>query len=70
VDWRAQLAKFTAVSLIGLALSNLILLSLESPLGLMLGHPAWGYLPAKVLATGVVLFWNYFANRAWTFKQN
>jgi putative flippase GtrA len=70
LDWRAQLAKFAAVSLIGLALSNVILLSLESPLGTMLGHPAWGYLPAKVIATGVVLFWNYFANRIWTFKQN
>jgi putative flippase GtrA len=70
MDWRAQLAKFAAVSLIGLALSNVILLSLESPLGILLGHPAWGYLPAKVIATGVVLFWNYFANRIWTFKQN
>lgn len=70
VDWRAQLAKFTTVSLIGLALSNVILLSLESQLGIMLGHPAWGYLPAKVIATAVVLFWNYFANRIWTFKQN
>jgi putative flippase GtrA len=26
-----------------------------------------GYVPAKVLATGVVLFWNFFINRFWTF---
>jgi putative flippase GtrA len=70
LDWRAQLAKFTTVSLIGLALSNAILLSLESQLGIMLGHPEWGYLPAKMIATAAVLFWNYFANRIWTFKQN
>lgn len=25
-------------------------------------------LPAKVIATGAVVFWNYFANRKWTFK--
>jgi putative flippase GtrA len=70
LDWRAQLAKFTTVSLIGLALSNAILLVFEAPLGQVLHHPEWGYLPAKVIATGAVLFWNYFANRIWTFKQN
>ena len=67
-DWRRQLAQFTVVSLVGLALNNLIVLSLEDSLGAMLGHSNWGYLPAKVIATGVVVFWNYFANRAWTFR--
>lgn len=70
LDWRAQLVKFTTVSLIGLALSNAILLIFEAPLGQMLQRPEWGYLPAKVIATGAVLFWNYFVNRIWTFKQN
>lgn len=70
LDWRAQFAKFTTVSLIGLALSNIILLMLEAPMGQLLRHSEWGYLPAKVIATGAVLFWNYFANRIWTFKQN
>jgi putative flippase GtrA len=69
-DWKKQLAQFTVVSLIGLALNNLIVLSLEGVLGTMLGQPEWGYLPAKVIATGVVVFWNYFANRLWTFKSN
>ncbi len=68
-DWKKQLAQFTVVSLIGLALNNLIVLSLEGVLGTMLGQPEWGYLPAKVIATGVVVFWNYFANRMWTFKN-
>ena len=69
-DWRKQLAQFTLVSLVGLALNNLIVLSLEGVLGNLLGQPEWGYLPAKVIATGVVVFWNYFANRTWTFKNN
>ena len=68
-DWRRQLVQFTAVSLVGLALNNLIVLSLEGIFGAMLYQPDWGYLPAKVIATGVVVFWNYFANRMWTFKK-
>jgi putative flippase GtrA len=68
-DWRRQFAQFTLISLFGLALNNLIVLSLEGVLGAALGQPAWGYLPAKVIATGVVVFWNYFANRMWTFKS-
>lgn len=68
-DWCRQLAQFTLVSLIGLTLNNLIVLSLEGILGTLLGQPQWGYLPAKVIATGVVVFWNYFANRTWTFKN-
>ncbi len=68
-NWRRQLVQFTMVSLVGLVLSNTIVLLLEGLLGNALGHPAWGYLPAKVIATGVVMFWNYFANRLWTFKE-
>jgi putative flippase GtrA len=68
-DWRRQLAGFTAVSLVGLALNSVIVLSLESVLGAMFGQPEWGYLPAKVFATGAVVFWNYFANRKWTFRK-
>ncbi len=67
-NWRKQFAQFILVSLFGLALSNTIVLSLEGGLGNILGQPEWGYLPAKVIATGVVVFWNYFANRTWTFK--
>ncbi|MFZ5909797.1 MAG: GtrA family protein [Chloroflexota bacterium] len=67
-DWRRQLAQFLLVSLIGLVLNNSIVLLFEAPLGQVLGQPEYGYLPAKVIATGVVVFWNYFANRYWTFK--
>jgi len=68
-DWRKQLAQYTLISLVGLALNDLIVLSLENVLGSMLSQPEFGYLPAKVIATGVVVFWNYFANRTWTFRK-
>ncbi|HUO53280.1 MAG TPA: GtrA family protein [Rhodoblastus sp.] len=31
---------------------------------------AWGapYLPAQVVTTGLVMFWNFTANRHWTFR--
>lgn len=66
-DWRRQLVQFTLVSLIGLAFNNIIVVSLEDLVGAALNNPEFGYLPAKALATGVVVFWNYFANRYWTF---
>jgi putative flippase GtrA len=69
-DWQRQLAQFILVSLVGLALNNAIVLWLEVPFGILLGQPDYGYLPAKVVATGVVVFWNYFANRYWTFNTN
>lgn len=62
--------QFSLVSLIGLLLNNGIVLALEGPLGKLLDAPAWGYLPAKLAATGVVVFWNYFANRYWTFRRS
>lgn len=68
--WQKQLVQFLLVSLVGLTLNNAIVLWLEAPLGQALGQPDYGYLPAKVIATGVVVFWNYFANRYWTFKVN
>jgi putative flippase GtrA len=67
-NWRRQLFRFLLVSVIGLMLNNLLILSLELPLGMLLGQPNYGYLPAKVIATGSVVFWNYYANRYWTFN--
>jgi putative flippase GtrA len=64
-----QFIKFTMVSLIGLGLNSIILLLLESPIEKMIGMDGFGYLPAKAIATIVVLFWNYLANRKWTFKS-
>lgn len=67
-DWRKQFAQFVTISLVGLVLNNAIILALEVSLGEMIGQLDFGYLPAKAIATGVIVFWNYFANRFWTFK--
>jgi putative flippase GtrA len=58
VDWKKQLMQFTMVSLVGLAMNNLIVLSCEGVFNSLLGQANWSYLPAKVIATGVVVFWN------------
>jgi putative flippase GtrA len=64
-----QLAQFASISLVGLGLNNIIVLLLENPLGNLLANPAYGYLPAKIVATAVVLGWNFSANRLWTFGE-
>ncbi len=64
-----QFVKFVLVSLVGLALNNLIVLGLEGPAGQLLHNASYGYIPAKIIATGVGLFWNYLANRVWTFGE-
>lgn len=65
----ARFWQFTLVSLLGLLLNNLLMWGLEKPFGLLLNNPAQGYLPAKIVATAVVVFWNYYVNRYWTFKD-
>ena len=67
--WALQLAQFLAVSLVGLAINDVVVLLLQASLGALLGHPDQGYLPAKVVATGVAVLWNYVGNRLWTFND-
>lgn len=62
-----QLGQFTVINLIGLALNELIVLGLHPLFGEVLVDPP-AYLAAKVIAIGVVLFWNYGANRIWTYR--
>jgi len=66
----SQLGQFTLVNLIGLAINNTILLLLEPVFNHFFEdiHAAFrGYIPAKMIATVVVLFWNFFVNRYWTY---
>ena len=72
---RIQLPQFALVSVVGLLLNNTIF-ALSTPLFdsiiddiAALSNMIDGYVPAKVLATGVVLFWNFFVNRYWTFSN-
>ena len=72
---RVQLPQFTLVSVVGLLLNNAILALLHTPFDRLLvnfkGMPIAvnGYIPAKIVATVVVLFWNFFINRYWTYSN-
>ncbi len=63
-----QFLQFLLVSTAGLLLNNLIVGLMSAPLGDLLNLPDTGYLVAKVLATGIVVFWNFIINRMWTFS--
>lgn len=82
---RRKFLQFVVVSLISLGLNTGILWVADhwflGEAGLLraLVAPAAGWLDmehsvlssniAKVIATGIVLFWNFFANRMWTFRD-
>lgn len=57
---REAILKFISVASIGLLLNSLIL-------GLAVNYFNLYYLLAQVIATGLVLIWNFAAHRAWTF---
>ncbi len=57
------LLRFPCVSLIG-GLSHGLSLTLEAELAYKLGYNL-----AKAIATVVVLFWNFFVNRIWTYSD-
>lgn len=69
----AQLGQFTVVSIIGLAINNTLVVLLETPFESVMAltplGATRGYIPAKMIATGVVLFWNFFINRFWTYND-
>jgi len=72
---RVQLPQFGFVSILGLILNNLIL-AFTTPFfnWIVAAIPflstfVEGYILAKILATVVVLFWNFFINRYWTFSN-
>ncbi|MDY7039580.1 MAG: GtrA family protein [Chloroflexota bacterium] len=80
-----QLLQFTLVNVVGWALNTGIFYSADlwvlgeagllagpmSALAVAIGmkHFDLAYNLAKAFATGVVLFWNFFINRVWTFRH-
>ena len=56
-----QFAKFSVVALIGLSMNNGIIYLLTERRGVK-------FYPAKLVATGVVMLWNFGANYLFTFK--
>lgn len=64
---RTQLPQFVLVNLIGLLLNNLIVVGIDAVLVAHVGEP-WSFSIGKAIAIGVVLFWNFGANRLWTYR--
>jgi putative flippase GtrA len=56
-----QFIKYTALSLIGLAINNGIIWLLNERMGMK-------FYPAKLIATGIVMIWNFGANYFFTFR--
>lgn len=62
-----QLPQFALVNVLGLLINNLVLLAVYHLIRGWIPDP-WNYNLAKVFAIGVVLFWNFGANRLWTYR--
>lgn len=63
-----EFLRFVMVNIVGAVLnysivSFILLFDHHDP------HPKWVFNGAKLLATGVVVFWNFFANKYWTFGR-
>ena len=68
---KARYVKFLAVNLIGLGLNLLCFNTILMLLNGSTHHSVTSkpeYLTAKLGACAVVVFWNFFANKHWTFK--
>jgi putative flippase GtrA len=82
---RKQFVQFLIVNVAGLAINTTMFYAgdrwflgeaglLAGPAGALahairMAHFDLAYNGAKVIATGFVLFWNFFVNRRWTFRH-
>lgn len=64
---REQLPQFALINFIGLGINNAIVVGLAAVFSHFIADP-WHYNLAKAIAIGVVLFWNFGANRIWTYR--
>lgn len=80
-----QFVQFLFVNVAGLAINTMIFYGSDrwllgeaglfaGPIGVLalsigMSHFDFAYNSAKILATAVVLFWNFFVNRFWTFSH-
>jgi len=62
-DHSKALPQFLAVATVGLGLNSALM-------GWLTGRPGFHWFIAQVVATAVVLCWNFAANRLWTFSGN
>ena len=63
-----QLAQFFLVNLVGLAINETTFLGSYGLLWSHLFGPVWAWNLAKATASGVAMFWNFGANRLWTWR--
>jgi putative flippase GtrA len=78
-NFGSQLSQFTLVSLVGLAIRAVsfvplenIILSLTSkfvPVSFFIASQTIGYNITLALLIVIVMFWNFFANRYWTYND-
>jgi putative flippase GtrA len=77
---RSQLVTFFAVNIVGLAIRTPIFTTLDDPLRMLFGSLDFlplglitadrlGYTFALGVAVVVVMFWNFFINRVWTYND-
>lgn len=70
---QAEFIRYIIVSVVGLGINNLILAAYMELVNLdLVITPSLilsSFWIAKTLATGVVMFWNYFINKFFTFRQ-
>jgi putative flippase GtrA len=64
---REQLPQFALINFIGLGINNAIVVGLDAVFSHFIPDP-WDYNLAKAIAIAVVLFWNFGANRLWTYR--
>ena len=64
----SQLTQFTIVSVLGFAINTALVLLTDRHVFQPLVSTRLSYNLAKAFATVVVLFWNYGANRVWTYR--
>ena len=72
-----QMAQFGLVNVGGLLIRTPIIAGLERPLGIFAGRlgvqaeaaTIVGHNAALAVAIGIVMLWNYFANRYWTYND-
>ena len=64
---RSQLTQFFLVNVVGWGINTLVLWLLTPVFTALTGR--LGYNIAKAIATIIVLFWNFFINRYWTYND-
>ncbi len=68
-DLHVSFGKFATVNLIGLMINQAVFVLTDTFIfGPLFEHPI-DYNIAKATAIGLVLFWNFFANRKWTYRD-